>query len=106
MDRHPPRWSLITNLSPKQASPLRLLALVRGHWGIENRSHSVRDVSFQEDRSRLCTGNAQEIMAAFRHLAITRLASLRHVPDFLSASLLFFSSSTGSCLTLFQMKPA
>jgi len=38
---------LIATLSPQKASPLRLLDLVRGHWGIENRSHYVRDVSFQ-----------------------------------------------------------
>ena len=64
---------LITDLSPKQASPLRLLTLVRGHWGIENRSHSVRDVSFQEDRSRLRSGNAPQILAAVRNVAITLL---------------------------------
>lgn len=62
---------LITDLSPTQASPLRLLTLVRGHWGIENRSHYVRDVCFQEDRSRLCSGHAPQLLAAFRNLAIT-----------------------------------
>lgn len=62
---------LITDLCPTQASPLHLLALVRGHWGIENRSHSVRDVSFQEDRSRLRTGDAPQLLAAFRNLAIS-----------------------------------
>lgn len=61
---------LITDLSPSQATPLRLLSLVRGHWGIENRSHYVRDVSFQEDRSRLRTGHAPQLLAAFRNLAI------------------------------------
>lgn len=64
---------LITDLSPQQAPPLRLLALVRGHWGIENHSHYVRDVSFQEDRSRLCTKNAPQILAACRNLALTLL---------------------------------
>ncbi len=62
---------LITDLSPQQASPLRLLGLVRGHWGIENRSHYVRDVCFQEDRSRLRSGNGPQILAAFRNLAIS-----------------------------------
>ena len=62
---------LITDLLPKQASPLRLLSLVRGHWGIENRSHYVRDVCFQEDHSRLRTGNAPQLLAAFRNLAIS-----------------------------------
>ncbi len=62
---------LITDLSPQQASPVRLLSLVRGHWGIENRSHYVRDVSFQEDRSRLRIDNAPQLLAAFRNLAIS-----------------------------------
>ena len=37
---------LITTLSPLLASPQRLLALVRGHWCIENSLHYVRDVTF------------------------------------------------------------
>src|SRR5438309_1929286 len=41
-----------------QASPRRLLDLARGHWSIENRLHSVRYVSFGEDRSRLRSGSA------------------------------------------------
>lgn len=77
---------LITTLSPAKASPQRLLDLVRGHWSIENRLHYVRDVSFREDRSRLRTGNAPQIMAALRNLAITlihrsgssQIAATRH----------------------------
>ncbi len=61
----------ISSLTPDQASPQRLLALVRGHWHIENRLHYVRDVDFGEDRSRLRSGNAPQIMAAVRHLVIT-----------------------------------
>ena len=62
---------LITDLTPIQASPRRLLDLERGHWSIENRLHYVRDVSFGEDRSRLHSGSAPQIMAALRNLAIT-----------------------------------
>ena len=62
---------LITDLTQIQASPRRLLDLVRGHWSIENGSHYVRDVSFGEDRSRLHTGSAPQSMAALRNLAIT-----------------------------------
>jgi predicted transposase YbfD/YdcC len=64
---------LITDLCPQQASPLRLLSLVRGHWGIENGLHSMRHVSFQEDRSRLRSGHAPHLLAAFRNLAISLL---------------------------------
>jgi predicted transposase YbfD/YdcC len=62
---------LFTPLTPAEASPARLLELVRGHWGIENSSHHVRDVTFSEDASRLRTGAAPQIMAAMRNLAIT-----------------------------------
>lgn len=62
---------LITTLTPAKASPERLLELTRGHWSIENRTHYVRDVTFGEDRSRLRSGHAPQIMAAFRNLAIT-----------------------------------
>jgi predicted transposase YbfD/YdcC len=62
---------LITTLSAQEATPERLLDLNRGHWSIENRTHYVRDVTFGEDRSRLRTGNAPQIMAALRNLAIT-----------------------------------
>jgi predicted transposase YbfD/YdcC len=62
---------LITSLSPDQASPFRLLELVRGHWSIENSLHSVRDVTFGEDRSRIRSGHAPQVMAALRNLAMT-----------------------------------
>src|SRR5438128_7109960 len=42
----------------------------------QNRSHYVRDVSFKEDRSHLRTGNAPQILAAFRNLAITLIHRL------------------------------
>src|SRR3989440_3386445 len=61
----------ITALSVSKARPELLLDLNRRHGSIETRSHSVRDVSFKEDRSRLHKGLAPQILAAFRNLAIT-----------------------------------
>jgi predicted transposase YbfD/YdcC len=60
----------ITDLTAKQAGPKRLLRLNRGHWGIENRSHYVRDVTFDEDRSRVRIGTVAQVMAAIRNTAI------------------------------------
>jgi predicted transposase YbfD/YdcC len=60
----------ITSRTPQRAAPARLLALIRGHWSVESR-HWVRDVTFGEDRSRLRTGHAPQLMAAFRNLAHT-----------------------------------
>jgi hypothetical protein len=58
-------------LPPHLASQERLLELVRGHWGIENSLHYVRDVTFGEDHCRLRTGDAPQILAALRNLVIT-----------------------------------
>lgn len=60
----------VTSLSPQQASPDRLLELVRGHWHIENQSHWVRDVTFDEDRSQVRSGHIPQLMAALRNTAI------------------------------------
>jgi len=61
---------LITSLPPATAGPRRLLQLIRGHWGIENRLHWVRDVTFDEDRCQIRTGAAPQVMAALRNLVI------------------------------------
>jgi predicted transposase YbfD/YdcC len=60
----------VTSLRPDRATPERLLALVRGQWQIENKSHWVRDVTFDEDRSQVRCGNIPQVMAALRNTAI------------------------------------
>lgn len=66
----------ITSLAPEQADARRLAQLVRGHWGIENRLHWVRDVILGEDASRIRTGHAPQVMAVFRNIAISLLGLL------------------------------
>ena len=60
----------VTSLAPERADATRLLALVRGHWHIENQSHWVRDVTFDEDRSQGRCGHIPQVMAALRNTAI------------------------------------
>lgn len=60
----------VTSLPPERATAERLLELVRGHWAIENRSHWVRDVTFDEDRSQVRCGHIPQVMAALRNTAI------------------------------------
>ena len=60
----------VTSLCPERATPERLLTLVRGQWQIENKSHWVRDVTFDEDRSQVRCGNIPQVMAALRNTAI------------------------------------
>jgi predicted transposase YbfD/YdcC len=63
------RWSTetvyaITSLTAIQARPAELAAIVRGHWLIEDRLHWVRDVTYDEDRSRVRTGDGPRVMAS------------------------------------------
>jgi hypothetical protein len=60
----------ITSVTKEQADPATLLRWWRGHWGIENRSHYVRDVTMGEDASRIRSGAAPQVLAAFRNTAI------------------------------------
>ena len=50
-----------------------LFAWDRGLWGIENRSHYVRDVSMGEDASRIHTGHAPRLLAGLRNGGTTAL---------------------------------
>jgi predicted transposase YbfD/YdcC len=43
---------------------------IRHHWGIENRLHYVKDVSFKEDASKIKRGNAPGILSLVRNLTI------------------------------------
>lgn len=43
---------------------------IRHHWGIENRLHYVKDVSFKEDESKIRMGNSPAIFSLIRNLII------------------------------------
>jgi predicted transposase YbfD/YdcC len=63
----------ITSLTPDEASAEQLLALIRQHWHIENKSHWVRDVTFDEDRSQVRQGNLPHVLATLRNTVISIL---------------------------------
>jgi predicted transposase YbfD/YdcC len=72
------KWSretcyAVTSLTPIQASHALFAAIVRGHWGIEDRLHWIRDLDFDEDRSQVRTATGPRIMASLRNLVITIL---------------------------------
>ena len=71
----------ITSLTPDRADAARLLEIWRGHWGIENRLHWVRDVVFGEDLSQVRTGSAPQLLAALRNLVIglLRLSGVKNI---------------------------
>jgi predicted transposase YbfD/YdcC len=46
---------------------------VRGHWGIENQLHWVLDVTMKEDACPIYRGEAAQILATVRHMALNML---------------------------------
>lgn len=66
------QWEVygVTSLTKKQARAEKVLEAVRGHWSIENKSHWVRDVIYEEDRSQVRKGSTPQVMAALRNTAI------------------------------------
>lgn len=60
----------LTSLTPQKASPRQLLALTRQYWGIESGLHYRRDVTLQEDATRLTIGNSGHNMAILNNLVI------------------------------------
>ena len=56
---------------PNDAS--KLLDAVRSHWGIENKLHWSLDVTFNEDGSRVRSGNGAENFSVLRRMALNLL---------------------------------
>ena len=74
----------LTSLGADQAGPSEILALNRGHWGIENRVHYVRDVTYDEDRSRIRNGRLPRNLACLTNAAIAIVrwnGQFRHQPE-------------------------
>ena len=84
----------ISILSPERADAKRLLELNRGHWGIENRLHYVRDVTMGEDASRIRKGVAPQVMAALRNSVVHILS------DVVAPSIAAAMRTMGNCLSM------
>jgi len=65
----------VTSLGWQEADARLVEALWRGHWGIENKVHYVRDVTFGEDASRIHVGQAPQALAALRNGLLTLVRS-------------------------------
>ena len=80
----------------------------RGHWGIENRVHWVKDVVQNEDRSRIAFGSAAENLSIFKSVAIS-LFRINGFNSIASATRIFankvnelFDALAGNNLTIFR----
>lgn len=88
----------LTSLPPNVADADRLLALVRGHWQIENGLHYVKDVTLGEDRSTIHKGHGPSVMAMLRDTVVNVLhrAGWRTIAE----RLRFFSGDVHAALAL------
>jgi len=68
----------ITSLPRELADAAFLLKHWRGHWGIENRLHWVRDVTFGEDKCQVKKGHGPQNLAVFRNIVINLLRLAGH----------------------------
>lgn len=73
----------ITSLSASQASPKRLLGLIRQYWGIENGLHYRRDKSLHEDATRMCNPHQAQNLAVLNNLVVGLLSAQgwRYLPE-------------------------
>lgn len=60
----------VSSLPPEVADAKRLMAIVRGEWGIENGLHHRRDQTLGEDWSQLRMGQAPEVNAILNNVVI------------------------------------
>lgn len=73
----------LTSLRATEAGPQRLLELVRAHWQIENGLHYRRDVTLQEDATRIKAWSGAHVLAILNNLILALLgrAGYRSLPQ-------------------------
>jgi predicted transposase YbfD/YdcC len=64
---------VITSRSTDEMTAAELNRNVRNHWGIENKSHYVRDTTYLEDHGQAWTGEGPQALASLRNLSISLL---------------------------------
>jgi len=60
----------LTSLKRSRSDANDLLRRTRGHWGIENGLHYVRDETLGEDRCRVRKGHGAQVLAAIRNACV------------------------------------
>lgn len=94
----------LTSVRPRAAQPGEMEGLWRGHWGIENKVHYVRDVTMGEDAGQAWVGSTPQALAALRNglLALLRCAGWRNIADALRT----YAASVQAALQLLRTIPA
>ncbi len=66
----------LTSLGRARSDASDLLGRARGHWGIENGLHYVKDETLGEDRCRVHKGHGAQVLAALRNACVHLLAAV------------------------------
>ena len=72
-------WYLVTSAPPGRADARWLLKTIRGHWGIENKVHHVKDRTWREDAQKTRKPKLGAVLALLR---VVVLNGLRVGPGF------------------------
>jgi predicted transposase YbfD/YdcC len=93
----------LTSRAAVAADPQQLLGFLREYWHIENKSHWVRDVTFDEDRSQVRTGAIPQVMAALRNttIGLLRCAGATNI----AAACRYYAAQPWAALTLLGIQP-
>jgi predicted transposase YbfD/YdcC len=93
----------LTSRPAEAADPQQVLGFLRDYWHIENKSHWVRDVTFDEDRSQVRTGAIPQVMAALRNttIGLLRCAGATNI----AAACRYYAAQPWATLTLLGIEP-
>jgi predicted transposase YbfD/YdcC len=83
----------LTSLPSETTCPTKLLGIIRSEWGIESGLHYRRDVTFQEDRTRMTDKSMAMIVASIHNLVIS-LLNCRGYQNHAQARRIFDASPT------------
>src|SRR5487761_894878 len=61
---------ILTSRKAEKMTAAEVSQHARNHWGIENKSHYVRDTVYREDHCQAWAGEGPQALASFRNLAI------------------------------------
>lgn len=75
-------------ISSLDANAKTFAHVIRSHWKIENSLHYVKDVSFDEDSSRIRTDQAPLVSTMLKSIAIN-IMNINQIPNIKKARKLF-----------------
>ena len=73
----------VTSMPREEMSAADMNRYTREHWGIENKSHYIRDTVYREDCNQSWKGNGPRVLASLRNLAtgLFRMKNARSIKE-------------------------